>query len=555
MTADETGAPASRGGSTSGAQTPIIAVVLAGFLLRLWRLGGESLWTDEGSTWTAASSSVRRLIELCATRDASPPLFYLLASIGYRLGHDEAGLRLVSALASTGLIILTYRLARLAAGRRTSTIAAAFTALSPYQLMYAQEARTYTTVAFFTVLSLYLFARAALLGRPRAWLPYVVATTLGLYTQAIALLGVAVQGFMVVFSRAGRLRILTWGLALAVALLVHVPWLIVSLTQASHLGSSHWYIRPPDPHNILQVLRAVFLAPITLVSAPETSTMPGLDRWMPSWLGQALLILAPGIPLLASLRRMDDPGDRGRIARFCLIALGLPLAAVFAASFRTPLWLPRYFVLLTPMLSVLMALGVASLRPRALAVGWTALVLLIGAYADFRYYIDYTKERWRDVVARVAAVSAPESTAVIVTFDPDPFEFYNQRLPHRYRVVPFAHPDVPFHDAWTDAQLAEMDRAVRDATRDAADVWVVIRSPNSPPRKLVARMADSVAASGRELALRDSLDSYQGKLRIRRWRSVDRGVIAPPRPPTGRRGVGATVPGAAYDTLRPAPRR
>src|SRR5213594_1116213 len=151
----------------------------------MWRLGAQSLWTDEGSTWTAATAPLHRLIELCAFKDASPPLFYLLTALAMKFGDGEAQLRLVSALASVGLVWVTYRLARLAADRPVARLAAALTALSPYQLMFAQEARTYALVALWTTLALFLFARAVLFDQPRAWLPYVLASALGLWTQDI----------------------------------------------------------------------------------------------------------------------------------------------------------------------------------------------------------------------------------------------------------------------------------------------------------------------------------------------------------------------------------
>jgi len=48
--------------------------------------------------------------------------------------------------------------------------------------------------------------------------------------------------------------------------------------------------------------------------------------------------------------------------RFALAGLFLPLIAVWAVSFKVPLWLPRYFVFLTPMLGVLLARGLWSGR-------------------------------------------------------------------------------------------------------------------------------------------------------------------------------------------------
>jgi len=53
-----------------GGVTAILAVAV---VLRLWQLGAQSLWTDEGSAWFAASLPFRDLIRFCVEKDASPP--------------------------------------------------------------------------------------------------------------------------------------------------------------------------------------------------------------------------------------------------------------------------------------------------------------------------------------------------------------------------------------------------------------------------------------------------------------------------------------------------
>src|SRR6185503_11855519 len=186
--------PHAPGGSHVAQQMPMIVMLLGTWLLRLADLGGRSLWTDEGSTWTAARAPLGELVRLCAQKDASPPLFYLLTHLVLMAGDSEAHLRFVSTLASVGLVWMTYRLARLAADRNESALAAAVIAVSPFQQLYGQEARTYTLVAFLTVASLYLFLRAVVFNRRRAWLPFLVVSVLAMYAQSIALLGVGIQG-------------------------------------------------------------------------------------------------------------------------------------------------------------------------------------------------------------------------------------------------------------------------------------------------------------------------------------------------------------------------
>jgi mannosyltransferase len=497
----------------------LIPVLLGALALRLAGLGTRSVWTDEGSTWTAASAPLGELIRLCAQKDASPPLFYLLTSLCLRIGDSEAWLRAVSVVASLGMVWLTYRLARLAAPRGEASLAAVIVALSPHQLMFAQEARTYTLVACFVTWALYLFARAVFFDRPKAWIPFVLVSALGLWTQSIALLGVGVQGALIVFTAGGRRHLGRWLLAQAAAVALYAPWIAINAAQAAHLSSSHWYLRTPGGHEVFQVLRAVFLSPIPLVTPPPTATLPGLDRVLPRLLAHAILVALPALPFAAALGSARGPAPGARIVRLALAGLFLPLVAVYAASFKVPLWLPRYFVFLTPMLAVLLARGLVSLRPPALGTAWTALLLLGSAYGCFRYSTDYTKEPWRGAVAHIGAVSPPGRTAALVPFDVDPFRYYDRRLPQPVAAFEVSHPAVPFASSYTEAQLDEMTRAAHERVQGFDEVWVVVRSPNSEVRREVARRAESVAAlDGRALVGRETWVSMTGPLRLACYR-------------------------------------
>ena len=518
----------------------IIPILCLALIVRLWQLGSLSLWTDEGSAWTAASLPFRELIRFCIEKDASPPLFYLLTSLSLRLGSDEFHLRLVSALASTALVWVTYRFARLLGTRRTATIAAALIALAPFQIMYAQEARAYALVALWTVLGLDLFARAALLDRPRSWVPLGIVTALGLWTQSIAVLGIGVQAAFIVLTPAGRRNMVRWVLTMAGAFVLYLPWILLTATH-SDLGSSHWYVKHPGAASAAQVLRALILGSISLVHKPDSATTPGLDHYLPRTLAWLVLTAVPLVPLLGLLPRLRDPGERGMLLRYVTGALVLPLVAVFAISFWRPLWMARYFVFLSPMIAILLAVSIMSLQRRAVAMAWFALLLLVNAYAVFRYAIDYTKEPWRAVAKMVSDASDASRTAVIVTFDPDPFVFYNAKLEHPYPVYVAAHPDVPFHDTYTPGQLDQITRALRDSTARFEEVWVIVRSPNSPIRKELVRRTQLAVAEGRERIAADSLNSVQGKLRVSRYRRPLHHLIG-----------GAPAPA---ETLRNAPGR
>ena len=88
----------------------------------------------------------------------------------------------------------------------------------------------------------------------------------------------------------------------------------------------------------------------------------------------------------------------------------------FNRWFGVPLWLPRYFVLLTPFLAVLLAAGVARLRPRTPRLAWGVLLVLVEGWALARYARDASKEPWRQVTAAIASRSPAGHTAVLVPF-------------------------------------------------------------------------------------------------------------------------------------------
>lgn len=510
-----------------GSAAYIWLVLLIAAIARFWHLGKRSVWTDEGTAWTMASAPVMDLLRMCAREDASPPLFYLLTSIPLAFGHTEFNLRLVSALAAFGIVWLTYRVARLFAGRHEAALAAAVVALSPFQVMYAQEARTYMLVAFFMLLATFFFIRVVLLNHTEKglWAGYIAATAAGLYTQNIALLALGVQFLFVVLTPEGRARGLRWFGAAAAAIAIYTPWVLVTFQQTGHLGASHWYITSPDARSSFHVLRAVFLSPISLVTAPAGAPLPGLEAWMPRWFAWGLLAAIPMAPLALSLRYVAENSDRGRVLRVMLATIIVPLVAVFLVSMARPLWLPRYFVFLTPFVAVLTARGIGAMQPALLRWVWiTATVILLG-YATIRYDTDYTKEPWRDVVRHIAReteavgmTGMAQNVAVLVTFDEDPFEFYNQRYATAPAVFEMSHPERPFASDFTPGQLDEMGAAAGGRTAEFDEVWVVVRSPNSPIRKEVAELAERVAGEGREEVERTTWDSVGGPLRVVRFR-------------------------------------
>jgi len=134
--------------------------ILAAFALRLYHLGGESLWYDETVSVFLARQSIPELIAHTA-RDIHPPGYYLLLHLWSWLAQPtlEHGLEFLYAWPSLfwGVLLLPliFALGRRLFTPRVALVALWLTAINPYHIWYSQEVRMYTLGAGLGLLCLW----------------------------------------------------------------------------------------------------------------------------------------------------------------------------------------------------------------------------------------------------------------------------------------------------------------------------------------------------------------------------------------------------------------
>ncbi len=137
-----------------------LALVLAAFALRVFRLDYQGLWYDEAFSVYRAHFSWGEITARTAA-DIQPPLYYYLLHFWILLvGDSEFALRFLSLFFGVLTIPLIYALAHQLFAARAARIAALIATLSPLYLWYAQEARMYTLITFWLLLSSYWLLRA-----------------------------------------------------------------------------------------------------------------------------------------------------------------------------------------------------------------------------------------------------------------------------------------------------------------------------------------------------------------------------------------------------------
>ncbi|GAA3340626.1 hypothetical protein GCM10020358_28930 [Amorphoplanes nipponensis] len=329
---------------------PSVAPALLMLLVGRIGLRRPALGWDENATWLAGGRSVGQIVELARHFDGVIAPYYLFMHFWTAVfGDSEFWLRAPSLLAVALGVGVSAELGRRLFGPLTGLLTGLLLVTVPQLSRYAQDARAYGLVFLFAALATLLLHRA--LARPSwgRWIGYAVTVTLLGLAHILALLVLIGHAYAVV-TRARRdaagTRPLRWVVVTAVAVLPVLPFVYLGLTQRG--TQLDWL----PPMTVGQVLAA-----------------PG-DIFGAAAVGLLLI----GLALVA--RHRD-----ARLLRELAVLAVAPPAVLLGVSFLTsPVWVPRYALIVVPAVCLGAAVSLRAVPWRAIA----ALVLLaaVGAPAQ-----------------------------------------------------------------------------------------------------------------------------------------------------------------------------
>ena len=408
-------------------------ILLLGAGLRVYRVGSEGIWLDEGVSLSRAASSPAEIVS-GRDPDPSPPLYYLLLHFWIRgFGDSELSIRIPSVIFGTVSIFLLYLVGREFFDRRTGLTAALFLALAAFPVYFSREARMYSLLLTLSLASFYCLGRLIRKGSKTAGIWYLLATAGVLYTHNLGISTILAQNIflLIVFQQSGRAEKLPagcWYSLQGMLLILYLPGLSVVLRQMSFVRGGYWS-PPPAAVDLWRTARL----------------------YAGSSAGAAILIAGAAVALLPGDNRRE-PGD-GRLfphrRTFLASWLLTPILFPFLLSLvSTPIYIARITIAAAPALYLLAARGLERIPGRgkqAALAGLTGVILFLPV-RDF--YRPPRNEPWREVVQLVEEEAGPGDGVLVSPpwYRRFCFEHYRTRTDIVTRGIPeevFTEPGVP----------------------------------------------------------------------------------------------------------------
>lgn len=357
----------------------LVLILLLALSLRLFRIGAQSLWNDEGTSVALAARDLAA-ITLGAAHDIHPPLYYYALHFWMRLfGHSELAVRSLSVLLGTALVLMTFVLGRFVVGAKASLIAALFAALSPFQIYYSQETRMYMLSAFLAALSMHAWVlllskwqdagKRGTQGIFPLLVLYISTSILLLYTHYFAATILIVQNLAFLWwlkrSRlsfaARRLPFaLRWLVVQTTIALAYLPWLLLVREQLRVWPAIS---EPLSLTTLSWNLLCVFSLGLSIKPCPSIVL-----------LGFAMLLL---VGILASRSRQEGNTQLlggSTLYILCASYLFIPIAIMYIVSLQRPMYNSKFLLPCTVPFHLFLAQGVEWLASCAGRLSYSAMV-------------------------------------------------------------------------------------------------------------------------------------------------------------------------------------
>lgn len=312
--------------------------------------------------YPSPDKSVSDTVRLIAQKEPQlTPLYFVFTRFWVAIfGDSVAVTRSFSAVSGVLAMLLIYWLGKeLFQSQTVGMFAVALFAVSPFHILYAQEARPYslwTAAILITNIALLRATRSQMIG---GWLVYALTAIFGLYTHLFSVLVAFGHGVYVLLIERLRLTktLIGYVLAMIVVSAAFLPWVLILLPNLATMQEGGWQTETVSPavlvYRWVRNLGQLFADFSLNESSPKLYLLPYLAflcgilvivgyaiyflcRNAPkqAWLFILTLIVIPSLPLF--LQDLISGGVRSTISRYLIpsyLGIQLAVAYLFATHF------------------------------------------------------------------------------------------------------------------------------------------------------------------------------------------------------------------------------
>lgn len=347
-------------------------ILLVATAVRFYGSTSSSIWCDEGSSLMLSNYSLSG-IWFHAAHDVHPPLYFMLLH-GWMgvFGDSLASIRALSVVPGIATVFLGMWLVRLVATQRAALLAGILLALLPTAVRYSQEVRMYSLLGMWLIgatIALVYWVKNP--DKTRYLAVYAALMTAAFYTHYFAAFCVMAHWLYLLIlsirhSAAGNvIKRPTWWLANTGIVILFLPWLpgLVDLLQHMHelkAGGDVGWEPPVDARSLPAMVWQ-------LLTQDEGDTLP----WPVFWLAPLALFASV---IWIAVRDASPYKFHALIAIYTL----LPILAIYALSFISPMFIERYVSFAALGLPLLVAIAVDRLLAHKRVIAIAVLVLFMG---------------------------------------------------------------------------------------------------------------------------------------------------------------------------------
>jgi uncharacterized membrane protein len=323
-----------------------------------------------------------------------PPLYYLMGRLWAAwAGVTPAALRtlpvLFGILSICGMAWLAFELFGSA---RPALLAAAVYAVSPFAVLYSQEAREYSLWAFETLASSALLLRAIRTQGTGRWLAYGASVAVSLYTYPLTIFVLMSHAVFVAVSPPLRKRtvLIPYLATSIVATLLFLPWLAILATSgAGAMAMGTLLSNKPT----LLGIGLTFMRDLKQTWA-DVGSAHGLTRLVLSTVSSAILAA-----VLYALFRLLRSARRDANARFILALFAVPAIPLFffhggALVGQVRYFEPTYLAIALALAAWYQAAFEAEHPPAAVQFACASTCVLIMAVSTLSCLISARSDTW-----------------------------------------------------------------------------------------------------------------------------------------------------------------